>query len=177
MDFKWLPIEKSNENQCNLKKNIIMFARLIPENWLAFLLGRKRQKCHQSSCIYQIMRNLNFTDISSAAFEIHRGSTHLTQLVCSAHFKAGSNAVLEHQRSVWIEVWWSALPRMAHAHLSNCKNQTRMSLKRRGFEKQLSKKKCKRKRVSVSKVLLKWPVVSKYTSPVLRISGMKIPHL
>ena len=76
-------------------KNIIMFTRLIPpkkKKRLAFLSGgeKKWQKCQQSSSIYQIMRNLNCTDISSAAFKIHRGTSHLIQPVCSTHFEAGS---------------------------------------------------------------------------------------
>lgn len=69
-----------------------MFARLtLQKNWLAFLFGEKRPKCQQSSSIYQIMRNLNCTDISSATFNIHRGTSHLIQRVCSTHFEAWSD--------------------------------------------------------------------------------------
>lgn len=69
--------------------------------------NKRRQKCQQSSSIYQIMCYLNCTDISLAAFKILRG----IWFSCLFHsFRGKVRTVWEHQRRIRIKVWWSELP-------------------------------------------------------------------
>lgn len=88
MHSKWLPIEESKIAFKNLQflKHIVMS---VPDMHLRKLVGillgeknqcKRRQKCQQSSSIYQFMRILNCTDIFLSAFKIHRNTSHLIQL-------------------------------------------------------------------------------------------------